>query len=198
MTKQQETTDNHTDEDIRSAVEVIRHGGVVLYPTDTVWGLGCDARNSQAVKRIYDIKHRSDHKALITLVCDLAMLERTVSGIPEVAYDLIEYSDKPLTIIYDRGIGVAAELMGEDSTLAVRVTNEPFSKKLCKMAGVPLVSTSANISGEPTPATFAEITQDIINAVDYVCVSRRDESTPKQPSTIMRLHEDGTFVVIRK
>lgn len=193
----EENKDLSPEEDIRRATETIRNGGVILYPTDTVWGLGCDARDSDAVKRIFEIKKRADNKALITLVCDLGMLERTVRGIPEVAYDLIEFSDRPLTIVYDDGVGIAPELKGPDGTIGVRLTKEEFSQKLCRRVGAPIVSTSANISGEPTPATFAEISPEILSAVDYVCATRRKDTTPAHPSSVMRLSEDGTFKVIR-
>ena len=175
----------------------MRNGGVILYPTDTVWGIGCDATNAEAVARVYKIKQRAEAKALITLVADLGALERTVDGIPDVAYDLIEFSTKPLTIIYDRGIGVAPNLTADDGTLAVRITREPFSAELCRAFRRPLVSTSANISGCPTPSLFSEISNEILNAVDYVCTSRRDEKTRHKSSTIMRLSADGQFEIIR-
>ena len=186
-------------EDIAQAVEVMRRGGVILYPTDTVWGLGCDATNPDAVRRVYEIKRRDDHKALITLVSDLAMLERTVAGIPDVAYDLIEFSERPLTIVFDRGIGVAPNLMGADGSLGVRLTRERVSSGLCRALRRPLVSTSANVSGEPTPACFAEISRELLDSVDYVCVSRRDEASDasRRPSTVMRLHADSSFEVLR-
>lgn len=186
------------DADITEAVEVMRRGGVILYPTDTVWGIGCDAMNAEAVERVFKIKRRAEAKALITLVADLGALERTVDGIPEVAYDIIEFASKPLTIIYDRGIGVAPNLLADDGSLAVRVTREPFSASLCRRLRRPLVSTSANISGMPTPGTFNEISPEIIEAVDYVCVSRRDETVPAKSSTIMRLKADGQFKIIRE
>jgi L-threonylcarbamoyladenylate synthase len=191
---------NEYNNDIKNAVEVMRKGGVILYPTDTVWGIGCDATNADAVKRIYQIKQRSDHKAMITLVADLAALERTVEKVPDVAYELIECTDRPLTIVYDRGVGVTPELMGEDKTLAVRLTREKFSSALCRALRKPLVSTSANISGQPTPKSFAQISQEIRNAVDYVCTSRRDEpvDTNAKPSMVMRLSDDGLFKILRK
>lgn len=188
--------------DIRAAVEVLRKGGVILYPTDTVWGLGCDATNPEAVRRIFDIKQRNDAKALITLVGSVAALERTVEGIPEVAYQLIEYSERPLTIVYDRPAPqarIAPELVADDGTIAVRLTAEEFSAQLCEAFRKPLVSTSANISGQATPRVFSEIAPEIIAAADYVCLSRRNEkaSAEIKPSSIMRLSEDGTFKVIR-
>lgn len=186
--------------DIRAAVDVLRKGGIILYPTDTVWGIGCDATNSDAVRRVFEIKQRSDAKALITLVGSLAQLERTVTGIPEVAYQLIEFTDRPLTIVYDGvqpSARIAPELLAAAGTIGVRVTSEPFSAALCRAFGKPLVSTSANISGHPTPAYFDEIAGEILAAADYVCTTRRDDRTPARPSTVMRLSEDGTFTVIR-
>ncbi len=187
--------------DIRLAVQHLRDGGVILYPTDTVWGLGCDARNSDAVAKIFRLKHRSDAKALITLVGNLAQLERTVSGIPEVAYDLIQLSERPLTIVYDGirpGSGISPALLAADGTIGVRLTREAFSSALCTAFGAPLVSTSANISGMPAPATFAQIDKTLIDAVDYVCTSRRDETKAATPSTIMRLTEGGIFKILRQ
>ena len=183
--------------DISQALKVLRDGGVILYPTDTVWGIGCDATNAKAVAKVYKIKQRAEAKALITLVADLASLERTVDGIPEVAYDLIEFSDKPLTVIYDRAIGVAPNLPAEDGSLAVRLTREEVSAALCRGLRRPLVSTSANLSGQPTPARFADISQEIIKSVDYVCTSRQNDNTPHKSSTIMRLQADGQFKIIR-
>ena len=187
--------------DIRAAVEVLRRGGVILYPTDTVWGIGCDACDSAAVRRVFDIKRRADAKALITLVGSVAQLERTVEGIPDVAYQLIEFSEKPVTIVYDRPAPmahIAPELLAGDGTLGVRVTAEEFSAALCSAFRKPLVSTSANISGEPAPACFAEITQDILEAVDYVCTSRRDDcGRTAVPSSVIRLSEDGLFKILR-
>lgn len=187
-------------EDIRKAVAVLRKGGVILYPTDTVWGLGCDARNQGAVERIFKIKRRADSKALITLTGSLAQLERTVDEVPEVAYDLIEFSERPLTIVYDgpsAGARLAPALLAEDGTLGVRVTSEAFSRELCLAFGAPLVSTSANISGEPTPSCFAEISPEIVDNVDYACTSRREETEPAKPSTVMRLSADGLFKILR-
>lgn len=187
-------------DDIRAAVAVLRKGGIILYPTDTVWGIGCDATNAAAVRKVFEIKQRADAKALITLVGSEAQLERAVEGIPEVAYQLIEFSDKPITIVYD-GIaphsGIAAELLAPDGTIGVRVTREEFSRQLCLAFGKPIVSTSANISGQPTASFYSEISPEIIAAADYVCTSRRDDRTPAKPSTVMRLSSDGLFKVIR-
>ena len=187
-------------DDIAAAVRVLRAGGLIVYPTDTVWGIGCDATNADAVAKVYALKERNDHKAMITLVSNLAMLERTVSGIPDVAYELIEAAVSPLTIVYDRGTGVAANLMGDDGTLGVRLTREHFSNALVRALGRPLVSTSANISGHPTPLCYAQIDPAVLAGVDYVCTSRRNEecATGVKPSTVMRLSEDSTFKILRK
>lgn len=188
-------------DDIRQAVNVLRKGGVILYPTDTVWGIGCDARNPEAVARIYQIKQRADAKAMICLVGSLAQLERAVDEVPEVAYDLIEYSERPLTIVYDKpsvAARLAPGLLAEDGTFGVRVTSEAFSAELCRAFGSPLVSTSANISGEPTPRNFAEISPEILSAVDYVCISRRNEKRVAKSSSVMRLTCGGEFKLIRK
>lgn len=187
-------------EDIRQAVAVLRRGGVILYPTDTVWGIGCDAANAGAVARVFEIKRRADAKALITLVGSLAQLERTVDDIPEVAYSLMEYAEKPLTIVYDRPAPtarLAPALLAPDGSLGVRLTSEAFSAALCRAFGAPLVSTSANISGQPTPARFADISDEVRNAVDYVCTSRRDETGPAAASTVMRLGSGGLFKILR-
>lgn len=189
--------------DIHAAVEVLRRGGVILYPTDTVWGLGCDACNSEAVRRIFSIKQRADAKALITLVGSLAQLERTVDCIPEVGYQLIEFSERPVTVVYDRpavSAGIAPELLAEDGTIGVRLTKEEFSARLCQAFRRPLVSTSANISGQPAPRVYTEIAPEILESVDYVCLSRRGEAADAnvRPSSIIRLGEDGSFKIIRE
>lgn len=190
-------SDSAVSDDLRQAVDTLCRGGLILYPTDTVWGIGCDATNVEAVKRVYRLKGRDDNKALITLVADFGALERTVDGIPEVAYDLIEYSDRPLTIVYDHAIGVCPELTGADGSLGVRVTHESFSAALCRALHRPLVSTSANVSGQPTPRLFADIDQAIIEGVDYVCATGRDRA-PGLPSVVMRLHADGQFKILRQ
>lgn len=186
--------------DIRAAVDVLRRGGVILYPTDTIWGIGCDATNSEAVKRIFKIKERSDAKALITLVGSLAQLERTVEEVPEVAYQLLDCAVSPLTIVYDSPAACAAiapELLAQNGTIGVRLTTESFSAELCRMFGRPLVSTSANISGEPSPRTFSEISSRVKDAVDYICLSRREETAPGKPSGVIRLTAGGVVKVIR-
>ncbi len=184
--------------DLKNAVDTMRRGGVILYPTDTVWGIGCDASCSQAVRRVFEIKHRADSKALIALVGSLAQLERTVDEVPEVAYQLIECSNKPLTIIYDHAVGVAPEMLADDGSLAVRLTTEEFSAQLCRNFGRAIVSTSANVSGQPAASTFAEISPEILGAVDYVCTSGREAIASARPSTIMKISAGGLFKIIRK
>ena len=185
-------------DEIRKAVEIMRQGGVILYPTDTVWGIGCDATNPEAVKRVYAIKQRSDHKALICLVDSDARLSRYVRNVADVTWDMIELATKTLTIIYPKAMGLAPNLMGEDGSVAIRVTKEEFSKELCYRFQKPIVSTSANISGEPTPQTFDEISEDIKNAVDYVVRYNQRCKEKHQPSSIVKIDEDGTFQIIRK
>ena len=193
--------DNSFRDDIRAAVDVLRRGGIIVYPTDTVWGIGSDATSSEAVRRVFALKQRADAKALITLVGSLAHLERTVDCIPEVAYQLIEYSERPVTIVYDHpdpAACIAPELLAEDGTIGVRVTTEPFSRALCEAFCKPLVSTSANISGQPAPATYTEISSKILEGADYVCLTRRDESaSTNKPSSVIRLSEGGLFKIIR-
>ena len=184
--------------DIANAVEVMRRGGVILYPTDTIWGIGCDARNSQAVSRVYEIKQRPDSKALICLVGSFAQLDRIVEEVPEIAEELIEAAVDPITIVYDKGINVAPNLLADDGSLAVRITRESFSARLCKAMRGPIVSTSANISGHPVPGDFAAIPEDIKNAVDYICLSRRDTSVAAKSSTVIKISTGGVFKILRK
>lgn len=188
--------------DIKNAVEVLRKGGVILYPTDTVWGIGCDATNAEAVKRVYDIKQRDDSKALICLVDSDARLQRYVRQVPDVAWQLIDSlqdSDaKPTTLILDGAVNLAPNLIAEDGSIALRITNESFSKELCYRFQKALVSTSANISGEPAAQNYCDIDPRIVEAVDYVCWTRRQEHKPHQPSSIIRLRPDGEVTIIRK
>ena len=184
-------------DDIRRAVEVMNRGGVIAYPTDTIWGLGCDATNAEAVKRIYDIKRRSDSKALITLVDSEAKVEFYVKEVPEVAWQLIEVADSPLTVIYDGARNLAPNLVAEDGSIAIRVTAEEFSRELCRRFKKAIVSTSTNVSGEPSPRTFADISPEILSAVDYVCESRREENVPHKPSSIIKLGVSGEVKIIR-
>jgi len=190
------------EEDIKNAVEVLRKGGVILYPTDTVWGIGCDATNAEAVKRVYEIKQRDDSKALICLVDSDARLQRYVRNVPDVAWQLLDSlkdsDSKPTTLILDGAINLAPNLIAEDGSIGMRVTQESFSKELCYRFQKALVSTSANISGEPAAQNYQDIDPRILEAVDYVCWSRRQEHNPHQPSSIIRLKENGEVNIIRK
>ncbi len=191
------------EDDIRQAVETMRKGGVILYPTDTVWGIGCDAANAEAVKRVYEIKQREDSKALICLVDSDARMQRYFRNVPDVAWQLIdslkEATDaKPTTLILDGAINLAPNLIAEDGSLGIRITNEPFSKELCFRFQKAIVSTSANISGEPAAQNYCDIDPRILEAVDYVCWSRRQEHKPHTPSSIIKLKENGEVTVIRK
>ena len=204
------------EQDIKNAVETMRRGGVILYPTDTVWGIGCDATNAEAVKRVYDIKQRDDSKALICLVDSDARMQRYFRQVPDVAWQLIdslkEVGDykspttdhkspttaKPTTLILDGAINLAENLIAEDGSVGMRITSEPFSKELCYRFQKAIVSTSANISGEPAAQNYCDIDPRIIEAVDYVCWSRRQEHKPHKPSAIIKLKENGEVTIIRK
>ena len=190
------------EEDIKKAVEVLRKGGVILYPTDTVWGIGCDATNAEAVRRVYEIKQRDDSKALICLVDSDARMQRYIRNVPDVAWQLIdsmkEGDVKPTTLILDGAINLAPNLIAEDGSIGIRITNESFSKELCYRFQKALVSTSANISGEPAAQNYCDIDSRIIEQVDYVCWARRQENKPHQPSSIIRLRPDGQVTIIRK
>ena len=190
------------EEDIRNAVETMRKGGVILYPTDTVWGIGCDATNAEAVKRVYAIKQRDDSKALICLVDSDARMQCYFRNVPDVAWQLIdslkESDAKPTTLILDGAINLAENLIADDGSVGIRITNEPFSKELCFRFQKAIVSTSANISGEPAAQNYCDIDPRILEAVDYVCWSRRQEHKPHTPSSIIKLKENGEVIIIRK
>ena len=190
------------EEDIRQAVETMRKGGVILYPTDTVWGIGCDATNAQAVKRVYEIKQRDDSKALICLVDSDARMQRYFRQVPDVAWQLIdslkESDAKPTTLILDDAVNLAENLIAEDGSVGIRITNEPFSKELCFRFQKAIVSTSANVSGEPSPANFNQISKEIKDSVDYIVGCRRDEKIEAKPSSIVKLGVNGEIKIIRK
>ena len=185
------------EEDIKNAVEVMKRGGVVLYPTDTVWGIGCDATNADAVARIYKIKKREETKAMICLVDSDNRIQRYVRNVPEVAWDVMNLATKPTTVILDGANGLAENLIAEDGSIAMRITQEEFSKALCYRMQKPIVSTSANISGEPTAQNYRDISEEIISQVDYVCATRRNEHKPHKPSSIIRLRQNGEVTIIR-
>lgn len=186
------------DKDINAAVEVMRRGGVILYPTDTVWGIGCDATNPEAVAKVYAIKRREDSKAMICLVDSEARLQRYVRNVPNVAWDVIEMATTPVTVILDGAANLAPNLLAEDGSVAMRVTHEPFSNQLCYRFQKAIVSTSANFSGNPPASNYCDIDPELLAAVDYVCTSRRQEKKPHTPSSIIRLRPNGEVEVIRK
>jgi len=183
--------------DLAEALKTLRSGGVILYPTDTVWGLGCDATNARAVSRIFEIKKRADNKSLIILVNSAAMLTRYVDNPPEVALQIAEFSEKPLTIVYDRGRSIAEGVASADGSVAVRVCNEPFCEALIDALRKPLVSTSANISGTTAPAIFDEISEEVKTAVDYVCLWRQDDRSRATPSSVIKVSGNGIVKIIR-
>lgn len=185
-------------DDIKKAVEVMKNGGVILYPTDTVWGIGCDATNAEAVAKVYKIKQRDDSKALICLVDSDARLQRYVRNAPEVAWNVMELATKPTTVIFDEAVNLAPNLIAEDGSIAMRITNEEFSKELCYRFQKPIVSTSANISGQPAAQNYCNISEELLNAVDYVCFSRRQEHKPHTPSSIIKIKNNGEIDIIRK
>ncbi|MDE6195070.1 MAG: threonylcarbamoyl-AMP synthase [Muribaculaceae bacterium] len=187
----------YDEADLKEAVKVMKEGGIILYPTDTVWGIGCDAANEEAVRKIYELKKREDSKSMLVLVGSEGMLQRTVKDVPEIAWQLIEAAVNPMTIIYDHPIGVAESLKAEDGSLGIRITSEKFSRMLCERMRGPIVSTSANVSGKPTPMTFAEISSEIKNGVDYVCRFRQKEKASSKPSNIIKITRENIVKVIR-
>ena len=201
-------------EDLQEALRVLREGGIIVYPTDTVWGIGCDATNEAAVAKIYALKQREDSKSMLVLLDSAAKLDYYVD-VPEAAEMLLgvqstdRYTDrvqtelpdedsKPLTLIYPNARHLAKNLIAEDGSIGIRITNEAFSKALCAQLKHPVVSTSANISGHPTAHFFHEIEEAILNGADYVCRFRREDETPHEPSSIIKVNNDGTFVIIRE
>ena len=187
-------------EDLQTALRVLREGGVILYPTDTVWGIGCDATNAEAVARVYAIKKRVDSKAMLVLLDGAGKLQGYMEKVPDTAWMLLEASEgqKPLTIIYPKAKNLAPNLLAEDGSIGIRITEEAFSKALCEQLRRPLVSTSANISGEPAAKLFSEISPEILEAVDYVCLFRRDDNSPAQPSSIIKIDDKERIHIIRK
>ena len=176
----------------------MREGGVILYPTDTIWGIGCDATNEDAARRVYEIKQRQDSKAMLVLVDSSVKVDFYVRDVPEVAWDLIDLADKPLTIIYSGARNLAANLLAEDGSVGIRVTNEDFSKRLCQQFRKAIVSTSANISGQPSPKNFSEISEEVKSAVDYIVGYRQEEISNPKPSSIIKLDKGGVIKIIRE
>lgn len=187
-------------EDLQNALRVLRDGGVILYPTDTVWGIGCDATNAEAVSRVYAIKKRVDSKAMLVLLDGAGKLQGYVDKVPETAWMLLEANEgqRPMTIIYPRAKNLASNLLAEDGSVGIRITEELFSKALCEQLRRPIVSTSANFSGEPAAKTFQQISQDLIEAVDYVCDFRRDDNKLYAPSSIIKIDEQERITIIRE
>ena len=204
----------YNKEDLQQALQVLRNGGIIVYPTDTVWGIGCDATNVEAVKRIYALKQREDSKSMLVLLDSAAKLNYYVV-VPEAAEmllgvqntdrftdgaqtDLQDEPTKPMTIIYPNARHLAQNLIAEDGSIGIRITSEPFSQALCAQLKKPIVSTSANISGHPSARFFHEIEQAILEGADYVCLFRREDETPHQPSTIIKINADNSFKIIRQ
>jgi L-threonylcarbamoyladenylate synthase len=185
-------------EEIAKAIEVLKSGGTILYPTDTIWGIGCDATNEQAVKKVQELKGRIASKSLIILLDTENKLGGYVREVPEIAYDLIEYAEKPLTIIYSGAKNLAPNVINEDGSIGIRIVKYPFCEQLIQRFRLPIVSTSANTSGNPAPKNFADIEEDVLNGVDYVVNWEQDDMAEKTPSTIMKLEPDGRFSFIRK
>lgn len=184
-------------EDMAQALEVLKKGGIILYPTDTIWGIGCDATNEEAVKKIYDLKQRSDSKSMLVLVGSEGELQRSVEEVPEAAWMLIETAVNPITIIYDRPKGIARNLLAEDGSAGIRITSELFSQTLCNRLKRPIVSTSANISGKKTPVTFSEIDEDIKKGVDYIVRFRQNDISRHKSSNIIKVSDSGIIKIIR-
>jgi L-threonylcarbamoyladenylate synthase len=185
-------------DEIYNALEVLQKGGIILYPTDTVWGIGCDATNAEAVQKIYDLKQRVASKSMIVLLDNDNKLQRYVKEVPDVAWDLIDAADRPLTIIYPGAIYLAPNLIAEDGSIAIRITNDDFCKRLIGRLKKPLVSTSANISGNSTPSAFHQIDESILEGVDYVVNLPSQQDEKGQPSTIIKLAVNGEIEIIRK
>lgn len=186
------------EEDLKTSIRILKEGGIILYPTDTIWGIGCDATNAEAVERIYQIKQRSDEKSMLVLLDNPNKIPAYINQIPDIAWDLIELTDNPLTIIYSGAKNLASNLIAQDGSIGIRISNDPFNQKLIYKLQKPLVSTSANKSGEPSPSNFAEISQEIIDSVDYVVQWRQDDYAKVQASSIIKLGVNGEIQIIRK
>lgn len=191
-------TQKQIAEDIKTAVQTLRKGGLILYPTDTIWGIGCDASNEDAVRRIFQLKQREDSKAMICLVDSANRMQRYLRQVPDVAWDLVEFAEKPLTLILDGAVNLAPSLIAEDGSVGIRVTRENISHELCYRYERAIVSTSANISGATSPSCFAEISDEIKNGVDYIMLSRQNDLSKAKPSQIIKLGLDGQIQIIRK
>ena len=197
-TKEQiQRTRAQQESNIVQCLKVLSAGGLILYPTDTVWGIGCDATNAEAVKRVYQLKQRDDSKALIVLIDSADHLDHYVVDVPAIARELIDVAVKPLTIIYEGAYNLAPNVLGDEDSVGIRIPNDEFCHCLCERFGKPIVSTSANVSGQPTAKQFFDIDSGIVQGVDYAVTYRREDTTPHQPSNIILLSRDGTFKIIR-
>jgi L-threonylcarbamoyladenylate synthase len=185
-------------EDIRQAVEVLKMGGIILYPTDTIWGIGCDATNAEAVARIYQLKKREDTRSMLVLMENPNLLNSYIEEVPEVAWELVDVADKPLTIVYPGAKNLATNLIADDGSIGIRISGESFTQQLIQRFRRPIVSTSANISSESAPAFFDEVSQEIIDGVDYVVRYRQEDRTPALPSSIIKLGVNGEIQILRK
>lgn len=186
------------NEDIKKAIEVLKEGGIILYPTDTIWGIGCDATNEEAVEKLYAIKQRDKSKSMLILLDNPVKLQTYIQEVPDVAWDLIDLTDKPLTIILDGAKNLATNLISNDGSIGIRITAEDFSRELCMRFRKPIVSTSANITGQPTPQSFNQIDSQILELVDYVVEYRQNEMSKQTPSSIIKLETNGNINIIRK
>jgi len=185
------------ENDINNAVRTLEEGGVLLYPTDTIWGLGCDALNAEAVERVFGIKQRPREKSLIVLLSDADDLRKYTGSLPPRLTEILEEFRRPVTVIYEDARGLPPNVIHPDGSIAIRITRDPFCRALITRSGKPLISTSANISGVPAPASFSEISPGIIHACDYVVRHRRQEKTAATPSSIIRIGNDGQIITIR-
>ena len=198
MTVQRKGMKSEFGTDLAAALKVLRAGGVILYPTDTIWGLGCDATNAKAVRKIYEIKHRAENKSLIILVNSVAMLERYIENPPGVAIEMAELSEKPLTMVYDSVRYLAEGVASSDGSVGARICAEPFCDALIEALRKPLVSTSANISGSSSPAIYDEISEEVKVAADYVCLCRQDDRSMATPSPVIRISGNGIVKILRR
>ncbi len=186
------------NEDIKKAIEVLKQGGIILYPTDTIWGIGCDATNEEAVEKLYAIKQRDKSKSMLILLDNPMKVQTYIKDVPEIAWDLIDLADKPLTIIFNEAKNLAPNLINKDGTIGIRITTEDFSRNLCMRFRKPIVSTSANIAGQEAPLNFNQIDPQIIGLVDYVVEYRQNEIYKQTPSSIIKLGSSGEIEIIRK
>ena len=186
-----------TAEIIKEALETLRKGGVILYPTDTIWGIGCDATNEEAVRKVFEIKRRADSKSLVLLASDLDMVARYVKEIPSIAIDLVEVNDRPMTIIYPQGQMLAPSTLASDGSVGIRIPMNEFCVELVRKLRHPLVSTSANISGEPSPHSFKDIPQEIKDAMDYIVPAKMEAGGTGQASQILKVGLRGEIEIIR-